>query len=613
MHEIDFQPIGKRVAVKPGSSLLMAAQQAGITLTAVCGGEGNCGQCRVQILEGLVTPPTLDEKFTLTELELRNGMRLACCTIPQGAVKVELPVSSLLTQARLQTENTLRQVEVVPLVTRHDIEIPPPSMDDPRPDLERIAQAVEGVGKPATLTAEPAVIRQISPAARAYGWQMSVYVQNGEIVGIAPYGSPPIGLAVDLGTTKIAAFLLNLETGEELAAAGTLNPQIGYGEDLISRLNYAHRHEQGAQVLAEKVQSALAELLEDLLQQAGVQPEQVAECCIVGNTAMTHLLLELPTRQLATAPYVASVLDPLDVKVRSLGLSTAPGAYVHIVPGIGGFVGGDHVAAILASDMDNAEQVTIGIDIGTNTEIALAKAGKVYMSSVSCASGPAFEGAHISDGMRAAAGAIEAVRLTDSGIQLKTIENAAPVGMCGSGIVDAVAELRRNHIINYRGRFKKDDPGVRQNHHGSEVLLAPAKESGSGRDVVITQEDVNQIQLAKGAIRAGLDVLLAVTNTTPEEVKHIVIAGAFGSFLDIQSALDIGLLPDYAGTTYRQVGNAAAAGAKWALVSRAERDRTRQIAATTTYVELTTYPGFSRFFALGMLFPPDDELSNHKE
>ncbi|MBN1286707.1 MAG: DUF4445 domain-containing protein [Anaerolineae bacterium] len=609
MYEVDLQPVGKRATASSEASLLDVIRRAGIELASVCGGEGHCGQCRVVVLAGEVSPPTADEASILTELEIRSGERLACCTYPKSNVKIHLPNSSLLTHSRLQIESSLRDVPVDPLIAAYAVEIERPSLAHPISDLERVAAAVPAAPH---LCAEPAVLRQISNKARDYQWRISVYVRGAEVVGIAPYARPPVGMAVDLGTTKIAAFLLDLETGEELASDGALNPQIGYGEDIISRLNYARRHADGAQVLAEALCKTLDDLLGKLTRQAGVERCQVADLCMVGNTAMTHLLLQLPTGQLAVAPYVATSNLAVDVKARDLGLTTAPGAYVHIPPGIGGFIGADQVAMMLASDMDRAERVTLGIDIGTNTEIALAKPGAGFLSSLSCASGPAFEGAHVSDGMRAAAGAIEAVRLQDTTVHLKTIDHAPPIGMCGSGIIDAVAELRRWQIINARGRFDKGHARTSEGRFGPELLLAPASDSGSGRNVAITQKDVNEIQLAKGAIRAGLEVLLLVTETSPDDVQEVIIAGAFGSFLDVESALDAGLLPYYPNAVYRQVGNAAAVGAKWALVSRAERERARRIASATRYVELTTYPKFSRLFALGMLFPADDALRNKK-
>lgn len=610
MPEINFQPIGKRVTVDRGVTLLDAARDAGIAITSVCGGEGNCGQCRVRIISGELSPHTYDETFELHPEELLAGDRLACCARVQSDITVHLPPTSLLTNTRLQIESNLRSVVVDPLIAAYDIAAPGPTLEDLRSDLARVASQL-----PATesIHAEPAVICQISPLARELGWQMTVYLRGAELIGIAPQGSAPLGMAVDLGTTKIAAFLIDLRSGAELAAAGVLNPQISYGEDVISRLNYARRNQDGGLVLGRMLQQSLNELLGELVRIAGASRQQVADLCIVGNTAMVHLLLGMPTAQLAAAPYVAASSAPQDVKARELGLQAAPGAYVHIPPCIGGFVGADHVAMVLATDMDRARGISLGLDIGTNTEIAFAKPGTGALTSVSCASGPAFEGAHISDGMRAASGAIEAVRLSRQGVQVKTIEQTPPVGLCGSGIIDAVAELRRAGLINPQGRFQASDTRLREGRSGPELLISPASKSGSGRDVVIGQQDVNEIQLAKGAIRAGLDVLLESTGTRTDEVQEVIIAGAFGSFLNIESALDAGLLPFYPQAVYRQVGNAAAVGAKWALISRAERERALRIAAMTHYLELTTYPRFRRYFALGMAFPADHELRQSKD
>jgi uncharacterized 2Fe-2S/4Fe-4S cluster protein (DUF4445 family) len=601
--EIDFEPVGKRVEVPPDTPLLDAARSAGIELASACGGEGHCGQCRVTVISGDVSPPIDAEKFILTELELRQGDRLACCAHALSDVKVNVPTRSLITNQRLQLTSEGGAGPVDPLIRDYSIAVPRPTLEDLRADAERIIDALREVHGLSGLTLSPPVISQLSTQARDYGWQMSVYVRDGVVVGIAPVDAAPVGMAVDLGTTKLAAYLVDLRTGEELAVTGRPNPQIGYGEDVISRLVFTKRSEGGGQVMSDLIRSALDEMLGALVEQAGVSRAQVADICIVGNTAMTHLLLGLPVGQLASAPYVAATNAPVDVLARDLELAAAPGAAVHILPCIGGFVGADHVAMILASDLDQTDKVTLGIDIGTNTEIALARPGEPFMSSVSCASGPAFEGAHISDGMRAAAGAIEAVHLTGESVELKTIDDAPAVGLCGSGIVDAIAELHRWGVINPRGRFDRESDRVRTGRRGPEILLVPGDRSGSERDIAVTQEDVNEIQLAKGAIRAGLDVLLDVTGTAPEDVEEVLIAGAFGSFLDIQSALDMGLLPRYPNAVYKQVGNAAVLGAWQALISRHQRDRAHRIAENTHYIELTTHPSFRRAFALGMLFP----------
>jgi uncharacterized 2Fe-2S/4Fe-4S cluster protein (DUF4445 family) len=480
--------------------------------------------------------------------------------------------------------------------------MPPPTLHDPRSDLERLIAALPANLR-LSIRADPPVVRQTSETARTNNWRLTAYLRDAEIVGAAPPDLPPVGLAVDLGTTKIAASLVDLTNGNELAVTGVLNPQIGYGEDVISRLAHAWRKPDGGQTLALMVRETLDTLLGELTEQAGLSRTQVADICLVGNTAMTHLLLELPVRQLAVSPYMAATNAAMDVKARDLGLVTAPGTYVHVLPCIGGFVGADHVAMILASHLDQTRHVAVGIDIGTNTEIALARPDQGFLTSVSCASGPAFEGAHISNGMRAAAGAIETVELTETGAHLETVDHAPAIGLCGSGIIDGVAELRRWNLINERGRFNRDHQRVRIGRHGAEFLLVPADQSGNQRDVVITQNDINEIQLAKGAIRAGLEILLDATDTAPEEVQEVIIAGAFGSFLNIQSALDMGLLPTLPNAQYRQVGNAALVGARWALLSRQVRLRAQEVVGQTNYLELTTYPKFNRRFALGMLFP----------
>lgn len=605
IYQIDFEPIGKRVNVPAGTSLLDAARHAGITLASTCGGEGTCGRCRVVIMSGEVSPQgDADQRF-LSQMDLFAGQRLACHARVWSDVKIQVPRASLVTGQRLQVGGVSQQTTVDATVRAFEIEVPAPTLGDLRSDLERVVDALEDTHSRRGLRAEPAVVRPLSSLLRQFGWRTTAYVRGREIVGFEAPGRRPVGLAVDLGTTKIAGYLVDLETGEELVTAGGMNPQIGYGEDVISRLAHANRSAEDAHILARVVREALDDLVGTLATEADVARQQIADACIVGNTAMTHLLLELPVSQLSVSPFVSAVSSALDVKARDLDLELAAGAYVHVLPCVAGFVGADHVAMVLSSDLDRAARVALGIDIGTNTEIALCKPGLSHVTSASCASGPAFEGAHIRDGMRAASGAIEAVRLTPTGPDLKTIDGVPPVGLCGSGIVDAIAELRRWEIINQRGRIDPEAPGVRKGQAGYEFVLVPGEQSGSGRDIVVTQEDINEIQLAKGAIRTGIDILLEATTTATEEIEEVIVAGAFGSYLNLESALAIGLFPRLPRAGYRQVGNAAGTGAKRALLSRRERRRAQQIAHYADYIELTIYPGFSRSFARAMLFPDD--------
>ena len=608
--EIDFEPIGKRVVVAAEANLLDAARLGGIGLASVCGGEGTCGRCRVVIMSGEVSAPGDADRRFLSQLELSSGQRLACRCHVHSDVKVHVPRASLVTDQRLQVGGVARQMQIEAAVRAYEIEVPAPTLYDLRSDLDRVIDALETTHGQRKWWAEPAVVRTLSALARRTDWHLTVYARGSELVGFEAAGRKPIGFAADLGTTKVAGYLVDLETGTELAAAGVMNPQIGYGEDVISRMVYALRNDDGAAELARVVREVFNTMIGTLADEAGVARDQIVEACIVGNTAMTHLLLELPVQQLSVSPFVAATSTALDVKARDLQLETAPGAYVHVLPCVGGFVGADHVAMILGSDLDRKPHIAIGVDIGTNTEIALLKPGEKTLTSASCASGPAFEGAHIRDGMRAATGAIEAVQITETGVQLKTIGDAPPVGVCGSGIVDAIAEMYRSGVINYRGRLNREAPGVRKNEKEYEFVLAPAAISGTGRDIVITQQDVSEIQLAKGAIASGLETLIIATNTALEDIKEVIVAGAFGSYLDLDNALAIGLLPRLPNATYAQVGNAAGVGAKMALLSLKERQRARQIMQRTGYIELTTQAGFNNRFAMSMLFPKKDSLSD---
>ncbi|MHB8767032.1 MAG: ASKHA domain-containing protein, partial [Deferrisomatales bacterium] len=391
--------------------------------------------------------------------------------------------------------------------------------------------------------------------------------------------------------------------GEELAAAGTANPQLAYGEDVVSRLAHAQRSPQGARELAAVLRGALDALAGDLAERAGVARRRIVDACLVGNTAIVHLLLELPVGPLAAAPFVSATTAPVDLKARELGLTLAPGAWAHLLPGVGGFVGADHVAMVLAAGLDRSPGAAVGIDIGTNTEIVVARPDRGVLLAASCASGPAFEGAHIRDGMRAAPGAVEAVRLTPAGPEVRTVGGAPALGLCGSGIVDAVAELRRTGAIDDRGHLGPDAPGVRSAPGGREFVLVPGDRTGHGRDVVVTQADVVEIQLAKAAIFAGIETLLEVAGLAAVDVAEVVVAGAFGSYLNLASAEAIGLVPRLAGARYVRAGNAAGEGAKLALVSGAERRRARELGRRLRHVELNDQPGFRRRLALALRFP----------
>ncbi|HEX7598945.1 MAG TPA: ASKHA domain-containing protein [Polyangia bacterium] len=444
-----------------------------------------------------------------------------------------------------------------------------------------------------------AALEQLSVELRKNQWDVRLALKDGRLIGTFARAAPLLGLAVDLGSTKLAVYLVNLETGATLAQTGVMNPQIAYGEDVVNRIAFANRGEGNRRMLQERVIEALNGAAAELCARAHTSTGQIVDAAVVGNTAMHHFFTHLPVAQLGSAPYVAAVNQPLEVRAAELGLNFAPGAQVYLPANIAGYVGGDHTAALLATRSFPGPRRVL-VDIGTNTEISLVSGGEIY--SCSTASGPAFEGAHIHDGMRAAPGAIERVRLRDGRAQVWTIGGLPPVGVCGSGILQAVAEMLAAGVIDQRGTLRKGAEGVRLTEGKSEFLLVAAAQTGHGRDVVVTRRDVNEIQLAKGAIRAGIEIMLQKGGITAAEVDEWVIAGAFGTYLDLASAVRVGMFPDVPLERFHQVGNAAGMGAKQMLLSLSERAEATRLAGRAHYVELTVEPGFTDEFMKALYF-----------
>jgi uncharacterized 2Fe-2S/4Fe-4S cluster protein (DUF4445 family) len=442
--------------------------------------------------------------------------------------------------------------------------------------------------------ADVEMLRGFSPLLRAWEWKCQAAVAGDEIIGVFPWQSPALGMAVDLGTTKIAGYLIDLKEGKTLASKGVMNPQISYGEDIISRIQATLSSPTAGADMQRAAVEALNQLASDLCGEAGVAVSDMVDAVIVSNTAMHHLLLRLPVKQLVLAPFVPAVSRALDCKARDVGLGFASGAYVHFLPNIAGFVGGDHVAMLLATMEAKPKGLVMALDIGTNTEVSLIDGENI--SSVSCASGPAFEGYHIRHGMRAARGAIEKVRIENGAIRIQTIDDAPPAGLCGSGVLDAMAQLHLAGIVDGSGRMLDNHPRVRDGQAYREFVLVEQGESGAPMTVSLTQHDVRELQLAKAAIRTGIQVLLATNGRTEQELDQVIIAGAFGSYIDVASAVAIGMMPNLPLERFRQVGNAAGMGAKMALISSSQRKKAQALASRVKYVELGSAPSFSEFF-----------------
>lgn len=586
--EIDFEPIGRRLTCAAGTTLLDAARQAGVVLSAICGGKGICGRCVVRVMHGRVSPPDLAEEAELGSSEIAAGWRLACQTKIRGDVRVHVPPASLVTAQRTQTEGQTSDVELSPAVRALNMELPAPTLQDPRSDAVRLRDALGVPG----LTLGAPVLRRLPDELRALSFRTAVFLRGSSVVAIRPHGTSALGLAVDLGTTKLAGYLVDLASGETLASAGAMNPQIAFGEDVMARIGHAMGHAQGAEQLRHAIVRGLNDMARGLCDRVDRDVLDIADGVVVGNTAMHHLFLGLPVRQLGLAPHVAAESAGLDLPAGDVGLDLAPGACVHLLPNIAGFVGADHVAMLLASGLPERSGVALGMDIGTNTEISLVAHGRHL--ACSAASGPAFEGAHITHGMRAGPGAIEEVLIRGGQVTVKTIGDVAPGGLCGSGILDLVAQMRRAGLLTARGAMlgEGSHPRVRRGRRGLEIVVVPASDNGD-REITFSREDVNEIQLAKGAIRAGVSILLERAGVTEADIDQVIIAGAFGTYLNVQSGIDIGMFPRVDRRRFQQVGNAAGAGARLALLSTAQRERARRLVQRVEYVELTAEKGFA--------------------
>jgi len=593
-HKIDFQPVGRRGESPGESTLLDAARQMGVGLSGVCGGHGKCQACKVKLLEGRVSDPTPSEKETFTAEQLQEGWRLACQSYPAADCKVHVPAESMTAPQRTQVEGVEITVAPQPSVRAYPVRLQESTLSNVQADDESLLRTINREHDLSCTRTDIEVLRGFSPLLRSWNWECQASVREHEIIGVSTTQSPVLGFAADLGTTKIAGYLVDLKDGRTLASKGVMNPQISYGEDIISRIQATLSSPGAGAGLQKAAVEALNQVASDLCQEVGAAVTDIVDSVIVGNTAMHHLLLGLPVKQLVLAPFVPAASRALDCKARDVGLRVASGAYVHFLPNIAGFVGGDHVAMLLATTQVKSSGLVIALDIGTNTEVSLIDGENI--SSVSCASGPAFEGYHIKHGMRAARGAIEKVRIENNAVQIQTIDDAPPAGICGSGVLDAMAQLHAAGVVDGSGRMLDSHPRVRTDQGYREFVLVQEGESGAPMTVVLTQRDIRELQLAKAAIQTGIQVLLATNGRKEQELDQVIIAGAFGSYIDVASAVAIGMMPNLPLERFKQVGNAAGMGARMALVSSSQRMKAQIMASRVKYVELGSASQFSETF-----------------
>ncbi|HEY5902648.1 MAG TPA: ASKHA domain-containing protein, partial [Anaerolineales bacterium] len=656
-HLLILQPSGRRGLIDEGTDLRTAARLLGVEIESICAENATCGKCLVLVEQGRFEKHGIDSRrehlSPLTEAEAAwfarrprlmarhgwepGGARLSCQARLLGDVLIHVPEESRRDRQIIRKTAARREIEIRPSIRKYYVEMQPPDLAHPQADWERlrdallatIARARQGEeGLPSTLTIDYETLRGLGSALRDGGWKVTVTVwQDREVIQVrAGYHEAVFGAAVDIGTTTLALYLCDLGSGEVAATASDMNPQITYGEDVMSRIQYAMEHPDGLQKLRTIVIEALNRLLGQALAAANADRaargdeeltlHDVLEVVLVGNTTMHHLALNLSPAALGRAPYVPLIHSAMDLRARELGLAIHPAGNVHVLPAIASFIGADTSGVLLAEEPHRQDENWLIVDVGTNAELVLGNRDRLVCTSTP--TGPALEGAHIQHGMRAAPGAIEHVKIDDETLEprLQIIggadsTRAAARGICGSGIIDAVAEMFRTGILDARGRFNPQarSPRLRGEAASAEYVLAWAAESATGRDIVLTLQDVRQVQLAKAALYVAARTLLSRTGL--ERPDKLILAGGFGSTIDKTSAMLIGLIPDMPLADVFAVGNAAGDGARIALLNLEKRGEIARVARSVERFELPADPEFQRRYMLALNFPHMSDPFEH--
>jgi uncharacterized 2Fe-2S/4Fe-4S cluster protein (DUF4445 family) len=625
-HLVIFQPSGSRGNIDDGKTIMEASRELGVDIEGLCGENATCGKCKVRIEEGYfekygveskitsVSPESAGDKKFLKPQQLHENYRIACQTKIYGDIVVFVPEESRTGKQIVRKEATARDIKLNPAVRKYYIEMAEATLHDTTGDFERIqAKLTEQYGLE-ELTIDYQVLLSLQHLVREGNWKITVSVWMGrEVIKVEPGKIDNCyGLAVDVGTTTVAGYLCDLTNGNVLATDSMMNPQVAYGEDVMSRITYSMTHKDGLSQLFDAIVKGLNQVAGKAAARAGIKRSQIVDMTIVGNTCMHHIFLNIDPRYIGKAPFPPVIHHSLNIKARDMQLKISPGAYIHVLPIEAGFVGADNVGVLIAEEPYNQDSIEIVMDIGTNGELILGNRKKLI--SASCATGPAFEGAEIRHGMRAAPGAIEKIKIDPDTREVKfkvigkdkwntEIEEIGAKGICGSGIFDAAAQLFTSGVVNRTGRFNTDlsTPRLLEKDGEMEFVIAWAKETSIGHDIVICQGDIRAIQLAKGAMYAAAKIMMSRLGV--EKLDKVILAGAFGSYIDKESAAIIGLFPDCPQDKVYAVGNAAGDGARMALLNRDKREEADVWARRVEYVELTIEPDFDRVFSQAMWFP----------
>lgn len=627
-HTVVFQPSGRRGIVEEGKTLLAAARELGVDIESPCGGANVCGKCKVKIEEGFfekiginskmsnLSPLKEAEKEKLKDSERRDNYRLACCAEVRGNVLVFVPEESRGARQIIRKGVRQREIAVEPAVRNYYLEMSPATLKDEDDDFARIRKVLaEKYGLKGIEHIDYPAVLNLSRTIRSADWKVTISVwKDREIIKVSPgLVENSWGIAVDIGSTTMAAYLCNLRTGESPVVKSMMNPQIAYGEDILSRITYALKNEDGLKKLSRALVEGLNSLVKEITKEADLLPEDIVDMVLVGNTAMHHLFLSIDPEFIGKVPFIPAFKCGIDFKARDLGVDINRCAYVHWLPIEAGFVGADNVALLIAEEPYNQDKMILLIDIGTNGEIVFGNREKLY--STSCATGPALEGAQITFGMRAAPGAIEEVKIDPKTKepQFKVIgqkdwfkdgDEPLAKGICGSGIIDVIAEMFKAGVIDRSGRINKNlnTPRIRKGPDGKmEYVLCYAHQTAIGKDITVTQGDVRAVQLAKAAMYCGAEYLIEKSGM--QKPDKIVLAGAFGSYINKENAMVIGMIHDCDLENVQAIGNAAGDGAKFALLNLKKRQEADKVARAVEFIETAAEPDFQMRFAEALSFP----------
>lgn len=612
---IEFQPQNKITRVPAGMTIFNAANWIGLPIDSTCGGRGTCGKCKIRILQGQGDITAADRKVFSNE-ELAEGWRLSCRAEAHTDTVCEVP--RLMGNPKAALMGMGRHVALDPNVHKVFLQLTPPELEDQRSDFSRVRDALEKEGFEIHTTLP--VLRQLPHVLREANWQVTAVVVGEELIRVEAGDTTQrsYGLAFDIGTTTVVGMLLNLNNGATEAIGSALNQQAAYGADVISRISYSTLHEDGLEELSDKVILTLNGIIDRLLAEAAVSPDEVYEVVVAGNATMMHLLLGLRPEAIGVTPFIPVAESMLQFHAKELGLSIYPLAQVHILPHFGAYVGGDLVGGLVATGMAQEEGIRLLVDVGTNGEIILGSIARTVATAAPA--GPAFEGAQIKCGMRASEGAIEVVTITPYEIELKTIGDMPPIGICGSGLLDVVAQLRLVGLLDASGRFVSDEEAhmlvseeiasrlITDENGMRAFVLATTEESGQAQPIVLTQRDVRELQFAKGAIAGGISVVMRELGITADDLEEIYLAGSFGSYINPQSARIIGLVPPVPVERIKAVGNAAGEGAKMALLSFRQREIANSLPSIVEYHELSGRADFNDSFIAVLQFPSLEDI-----